>query len=465
MPAAAENVTIASIPERIRTTNPSLVAARLRVEEARGRFQGAGRLSNPSLGIEMKHDRKFEEGTLPLSFDQSFPITARLRLEKVLSHKGILAAELEIRDTERRLVAEAQTIAVKLVSVAQQRELRKQQAGLSANLAQFATKRAEMGEISALDAAQAQVDSKRMLLEINQLEVERVVLTGELRLKLGSVSDTPLVVVGGMSTPIVTARAVPSVPKTSGPDSYVPGAYVPPASVPRSTSAPYIPGSANARSTGPRVYASGDFVAKSAPTKAYGPEYRDPRVTYGPVLRPDYLRAKLAEDAALTEVELAKARKWSDVTAGVFVEGERSRDEPEGLDDTVYMGFRLSVPLPLWNQNKGEVREKLAAAQRAALETRALVVDISNEAGAAKSEMAANAQLSNEIREKLMPLVVQQTDRLEQAYKKGEVDMLTVLRSRDQRLSLESAVLDATRNYHLARIRYESATGRNVGMR
>jgi cobalt-zinc-cadmium efflux system outer membrane protein len=385
-----------------------LIAARLRIEEARGRFQGAGRLANPTLGVEMKHDRKFEEGTLTLSLDQSFPITARLRLEKVLSHKAIAAAELEIRDMERKLIAEAQTVAVKLVFLAQQRDLRKQQAGLSASLAQFATKRAQMGEISALDAAQAQVDSQRILLEVNQLEVERVTLTGELRMKLGSVSDTALVVTGGMPTPAAQTRVISS--GTGSPQS-------------------------------------------------------GQRAMYGPVLRPDYQKAKLAEETARTEVALAKAKKWDDFSAGVLVEGERKRDEPEGLDRSVYMGFRFTVPLPLWNQNQGEIREKQAGARRALLETQALEVDIANEAAMARSEMAANAQLANETREKLMPLVMQQTERLEQAYKRGEVDMLTVLRSREQRLALESAVLDATRNYHLARIRYDAATGRYSGAR
>ncbi|HSI87202.1 MAG: TolC family protein [Candidatus Methylacidiphilales bacterium] len=403
----AETVTLASIPERIRTSNPSLIAARLRIEEARARFQGAGRLANPSLGIELKHDRKFEEGTLTLSLDQSFPVTARLRLEKVLSHKAIAAAELEIRDAERKLIAEAQTAAVKLIYLARQRELRRQQAELSASLAQFATKRAQMGEISALDAAQAQVDSQRILLEVNQLEVERVSLTGELRMKLGSVSGT-LTVGGGLPAPVSSPREISAGATTSAPKS---------------------------------------------------------RAMYGPILRPDYQKAKLAEQSARTEVEIAKAKKWEDVTAGVMLEGERSRDEPEGLERNIYMGFRLSIPLPLWNQNQGEIREKQAAVVRSVLETKALEVDIANEALLARNEMAANAQLANETQEKLMPLVIQQTDRLEQAYKRGEVDMLTVLRSRDQRLALESAILDATRNYHLARIRYDSATGKYSGMR
>ncbi|PTX91899.1 hypothetical protein DB346_23360 [Verrucomicrobia bacterium LW23] len=397
--AFAETVTLTSIPERIRTSNPTLIAARLRIEEARGRFQGAGRLSNPSLGVQLTHDRKFEEGTLTLSFDQAFPITARLRLERIISHQAIAAAELEVRDAERKLISDAQTVAVKLIHVGQQRQLRLQQAEVFGSLAQFAQKRAQAGEISPLDAAQAQVDSQRIRLEVNQLEVEKTSLTGELRLKLGTLSASPLLVAGTLSAP-------------------------------------------------------------ASQGAVYGP----PLPKHGPVLRPDYLKAKLAEETTRTEVKLAKAKKWDDVTAGLIVEGDRSRDEPEGLDRAVYFGFRLNVPLPLWNQNKGEILEKLASARRAVLETKALEVDISNEVNAALSEMAANAQLANETRNGLMPLVLKQTERLEEAYTKGEADMLKVLRSREQRFALESAILDATRNYHLAKIRYDTATGKNAGI-
>jgi hypothetical protein len=65
-------------------------------------------------------------------------------------------------------------------------------------------------------------------------------------------------------------------------------------------------------------------------------------------------------------------------------------------------------------------------------------------------------------KETLLPLVLQQTDRLEKAYESGQTDLLTVLRAREQRLQLEAAVLDATRDFHLARIRYEAAIGKHA---
>ena len=126
---------------------------------------------------------------------------------------------------------------------------------------------------------------------------------------------------------------------------------------------------------------------------------------------------------------------------------------------TGYIGFRISLPLPFWNRNQGEIAEKKATAERHRLETEALGKQIASEADTARKEMQANADLARETRDKLLPLVLEQTQKLEKAYESGQTDLLTVLRARDQRLQLESAALDATRDFHLARIRYESATG------
>lgn len=372
-----------------REHNPDLAAARLRIEEAKGRLLGSGRLSNPEVGFGMNSGKRAREWDTGISFDQRFPVTARLRLEKSLSQQLVRAAELEIRDMERLIISEAQTLIVRLLAVDQQRDLRNQQTALAKKLSSFATDRANKGEISPLDAAQAQVDSQRLLLEGRKLEAERVSLLGELKPKLGIAADSELAVTGGL---------------------------------PAST----LPASAGWEG------------------------------------RPDYQLARTNEGAALTEIDLAKARKWQDISAGLVAQAERVEDAPDGFDRSGFIGFRVSIPLPFWNKNQGEIAEKNAAATRAALETKALAAGITNQIAAARAEMAANAKLADETKNKLLPLVNEQTEKLEKAYATGQADLLTILRAREQKLQLESAVLDATRDFHLARIRYETATAKHA---
>lgn len=383
------SLNLSSTADYVKQHNLELASARLRIEEAQGRLLQSGRLSNPDLGFELKHDRRFDEGSLTLAFDQKFPLTSRLRLEKAFSKKAVAAAELEVLDVERKLITEAQSLVVKIISIEQQRPLRQKQSDLALKLSDFAAKRAEAGEVSPLDAAQAQVDSQRILLEGRQLETGRITLLGQLKNLLGVSHSDTLAVTGTL------------------PDIALPA------------------------------------------KKNHWEE------------RPDYRISKLKEESSQLEIELARSKKWEDLTAGIFVEGERMEDAPNGLERTGYLGFRLSLPLPFWNRNEGEVREKLAGAQRSLLETKALSAQIQNEASTARAEMMAYAKLATDTKEKLLPLVLKQTDNLEKAYQQGQTDLFTVLRSSEQKLQLETAALEASRDFHLARIRYEAVAGSN----
>jgi cobalt-zinc-cadmium efflux system outer membrane protein len=176
-------------------------------------------------------------------------------------------------------------------------------------------------------------------------------------------------------------------------------------------------------------------------------------------LRPDYELARAKERAAGIEQGLAAARRVPDVTAGLFAAREAQQVNNSGRERTGFFGLRFSVPLPLWNKNEGEIAEKAASAARAKSATEALVLQIDGETGTAWREMEANASIVAETKEKLLPLAAQQVADLDKAYKEGQVELLTLLRAREQQIELQSVVLDAERDFHLARIRHQSAIG------
>lgn len=377
---------LAGTPARVRQANPQLKVARLAIDEAKGRLLGAGRLENPVLSLEHQGESGLSPGSTGLAIDQTFPLTKRLKLERQLSAQMVRAAELEVRDAERRIIAEAQSLVVRLIAIDRQRELRSRQADLARELAGFAKEGSAKGELSPLDAAQALVDSKRALLAGKALETERVALVGEAKRILGLSPGEPLDI-------------------------------------------------------------SGEWPGPSVP------------VTEGWQRRPDFQAARLKEEAARTDVDIARSKKWEDASAGIFGAREHEDQPGGGENHSGFVGFRVSIPLPLRKRNEGEVAEKSATAERAALESEALASDIANEAEAAREEMAAHAELAAEMRNTLLPGVREQSTRLEQAYKAGEADLLSLLRSREQQLELEAAILDTTRDFHLARVRYEAAVG------
>lgn len=389
VPASALTLSVSEIAQRVRSSHPSLKAARLSIAEALGRRLGAGRLSNPSVGYDFQNQSHVSPQTQVFSFDQSFPITKRLSLEKKLTSQLVNAAELEVQDAERRYIADAQGSAIKLIALERQQALRQQQIDLAKKLSSFAEGRAKAGEVSALDAKQIQLDMQRLRVESRLLEAEAVSLLGLLKPMLGLKSEDTLKVSGDLP-PLV----IPPVTSWS--------------------------------------------------------------------IRPDYQLAQTRIIAADTDKDLAKSKRLQDVKAGLFASREMQDVPGTGREHTGYVGFRISLQLPFWNRNQGEIAEKTAAAERARLESAALAVQINGEAGTARREMQTNASIVNEARETLLPLALEQTTNVQKAYEVGQADLLTVLRTRDQRLQLEASILNATRDFHLARIRYEAAIGKHT---
>ena len=99
------------MPDRALARNPQLQAARLRVEEARSRLSGAGRLTNPELNLDSAQTPLSPERSLGMEFVQRLP-AARLKLEKAVSKALLAAADAEVRDAARKLADEAGAVGV-----------------------------------------------------------------------------------------------------------------------------------------------------------------------------------------------------------------------------------------------------------------------------------------------------------------------------------------------------------------
>lgn len=192
--------------------NPTLAAARLRIEEARGRLQQSGRLSNPELDLDFTRHTTGPEGSAGIALMQRFPLTSRLRHEKAVSRAELAAAEAEVRDAERKLAAEVRIAAVKLLALGGQRELRTKQLGNSRELSGFLLKRVEAGEASAVDASQVELESRQIEVENLMLAADEAVLLGELRPLLGVVGADSITITGELPVP----KGIPAAREVTG---------------------------------------------------------------------------------------------------------------------------------------------------------------------------------------------------------------------------------------------------------
>ena len=175
--------------------------------------------------------------------------------------------------------------------------------------------------------------------------------------------------------------------------------------------------------------------------------------------RPDQAAAAARSRAAQEAARLARTGKWEDAGLGLFGEIDRNEDGPFGLQTDHRVGIRLSVPLPLWNRNRGRIGEASANARRVALEAEALDRRVRAEIASADSEMRGAFAALRGITDRLLPQALTIEDRITRARAEGQASFTDLLRARERRLELESARIDALAGYHLAATRLLTAVG------
>lgn len=175
---------------------------------------------------------------------------------------------------------------------------------------------------------------------------------------------------------------------------------------------------------------------------------------------PGWQAAVLKAENAHRSIALARAARWEDFTLGIGYERTHNDDAGAGMERDNAAILRFSIPLPLRRHNAGHVEEAQAAAVRADLEAAAMASGLKAEAAAAAGEMKALANLYGQTKNRLLPQAVTLEQQIIQLRKSGQGTVAAELGARRQRLDLESAALDALRDWHLARIRYEAAIGK-----
>ena len=175
--------------------------------------------------------------------------------------------------------------------------------------------------------------------------------------------------------------------------------------------------------------------------------------------RPDLQAAKINALAAETSLSLEKARRYEDVEGGIFIGAERLEDEPIGYTNDTMIGLQLKIPLPLWNKNEGAIQEAQAKKIRKEMEVIATTRNVHLEAEATLAEMQEWAKIVGEISKTLLPLADEQVVLAENAFRAGQGEIRSFLTPREQRIKLATTRLEALRQYHIARVRHESAIG------
>lgn len=189
------------------------------------------------------------------------------------------------------------------------------------------------------------------------------------------------------------------------------------------------------------------------------PATAPPDSTRSSAKRADQKAAEARAGAALEEAQLARASKWEDAGFGIYGEIDRNEDAPNGIQTDNRIGVRFSLPLPLWNKNRGRIASADAAAERADKEARALELKVRAEILSASAEMRGAFAVLRRLSDELLPQARTIESRITSARSQGQASITDLLRSRERRLDLEAARIDALEDYHLAAARLRTAGG------
>lgn len=364
--------------------NRTLRAARLALSAAEARSRGAGRLSNPELGLEVAGGQDFE-GRIEIGLTQKFPLTARLRLEKEISRLEIEAAKTEIAEQEWSIASEVREAFVRLVSATENRVLLEKQTQVSKSFAESMGRRVTEGFSSSLEADQAKVEALELQAGIEGARADEAAARANLAILLG----------GRNEGTVKDALALPT-------------------SLPQNKEA---------------------------------------------ASRPDVRLAEIAIEAAEKDIGLARAMRWEDIGLGVFVEGERNRDEPEGIDTEGLIGMRLSIPLPVWNSGQAAVEEKRAIFSRRQEMLEAIRLTASQQETSTWQQMKTRFTAAQQMQNDVLPLARKVLNDTQSAYERGEVDVQSVFRLRQRLIEIETATLEAIQQFHQTRAQWLRARG------
>jgi outer membrane protein, heavy metal efflux system len=178
-----------------------------------------------------------------------------------------------------------------------------------------------------------------------------------------------------------------------------------------------------------------------------------------PSHRPDVELALLALDRAGAETRLAKASAWEGIRVGVEYMQDRGVDAPGGIDTGNFLGVKVSLPLPVWNQKKGEIQTSQAVEEERAARVRALELEMANGIAAARRRVALLDTQWRRYGSDTQPVIDGAGREMTQGFEEGRVDARDLLLVRAQSASLGVEAARIIEDLALALIELEAVGG------
>jgi len=203
--AQTQSLTLDHALQRARTRAPLILAARDRIEEARGRLLGAKVLLRDNPVLEFTGGPRYTAGSdlidAEIGLTQSFELGGRLK-SRIAAAEADVERETAISQNVVRELLRAVATAFWQSAAAGERVRAAQNAdAVASEFLQNMQRRFEAGDIPVLDVNVARNAAARTCAEVRTSEAEQTRALGDLRILLGMRSDEPLSVEAPLATP------------------------------------------------------------------------------------------------------------------------------------------------------------------------------------------------------------------------------------------------------------------------
>jgi len=202
---AAREDRILTFPEALelaRERSPLVLAARARVEEARGRLLGASIRMRGNPVIDVEAGRRSAGGEdfsdMEVGVTQGLGVAGRRSARVAEAEAGVSSEVATSEETTRRHLLEVGETFLRSVHAAQRLDLFRRSRNVAAQIARVAERRFQAGDIPVLDVNVARTAQARALAEVLSAEAELSTVLGELKVLLGIRAEESLATRGDL---------------------------------------------------------------------------------------------------------------------------------------------------------------------------------------------------------------------------------------------------------------------------
>lgn len=179
--------------------------------------------------------------------------------------------------------------------------------------------------------------------------------------------------------------------------------------------------------------------------------------------RPDLKALQAEKGRGEADVDLARAESIPNLTAGIAFSRDRSSMEVsnglQGRDTAYKFGFRLSIPLPVFDRNQAGLQEARARLSSSESRLPAASRVVEREVEAAYAGYRQSAEVLSLYRGDILPQLEENLALVQEAYRVGEIGILNVIAEQKKFFEVNDAYLSALYNFQNALVKLETAAG------